>query len=142
MAGGRPSKYKPEYVEQAKALCHMGATVEEMADFFDISIDTIYGWQRKHPEFSEAIKDWKKYADDRVEQSLYRKALGYDKDGKHYPGSDTAAIFWLKNRKSREWRDVKERIDTYRSEDGEINQLELARRIAHLLTADIQQTQH
>lgn len=139
---GRPSKYKPEFVEQAKVLAHVGATMEEMAEFFNIAIDTLYNWQYRHPEFSEAIKDWKEGADKRVEASLYKKAMGYEKDGRHYPPDTTAAIFWLKNRKSKEWRDVKERIDTYRSEDGEINQLELARRIAHLLTADTQITQH
>ena len=30
---GRPSKFKPEFIEQAEKLCKLGATDLEMADF-------------------------------------------------------------------------------------------------------------
>jgi hypothetical protein len=38
-------------------------------------------------------------SDDRVEESLYRNALG---------GNTTAQIFWLKNRRPDRWRDVQQ----------------------------------
>lgn len=119
----RPSKYKPEYVEQAKKLCELGATDREIADFFHVSESTLNLWKLNHPEFSESLKIGKEEADKRVEKSLYRRALGYSHDSvkifqnagepvivpyvEHYPPETTAAIFWLKNRKPQEWRDVK-----------------------------------
>lgn len=121
---GRPSSFKPEYVEQARKLAELGATDREAADFFEVAESTLYLWKHTHPEFSEALKVGKDAADARVEQSLYRRALGYTHDAvkihvasdggitqvpftEHYPPDTTAAIFWLKNRKKDEWRDVK-----------------------------------
>lgn len=121
MPGGRPSKYKPEFVKQAEKLCRLGATDAEMADFFQVTISTLSLWKVKYAEFSEALKLGKEVADRRVEEALYNRALGYSHedtdirvvDGaimetptiKHYPPDTTAAIFWLKNRKPAEWRD-------------------------------------
>lgn len=118
---GRPSKYKPEFAEQAAKLCALGATDAQLADFFDVAVSTINLWKVQHPEFSESIKVPKEQANDRVEQSLYRRAMGYEHDEtdlrvvdhaivatpirKHYPPDTTAAIFWLKNRRPAEWRD-------------------------------------
>ena len=119
--GGRPSKYKPEYPEQAAKLCMLGATDAQLADFFSVAVSTISLWKVQHPEFSEAIKVPKAQADQCVEQSLYRRAMGYEHDEtdirtvgtklvktpirKHYPPDTTAAIFWLKNRDPENWRD-------------------------------------
>lgn len=123
MAGGRPRSYKPEYVEQARKLCLLGATDVEVADFFEVTERTIHRWKLDFPEFCQALKLGKDEADDRVEKSLYRRALGYShdavkifadtKEGKemvvpyveHYPPDTTACIFWLKNRRKEEWRD-------------------------------------
>lgn len=122
--GGRPTKYRPEFVEQARKLAALGAIDREVADFFGVDDATVYRWKHSHPEFCDALKVGKGAADARVEQSLYRRALGYEHeavkiavnaDGKvtevpyveRYPPDTTAAIFWLKNRKPEEWRDVK-----------------------------------
>jgi transposase-like protein len=120
-AVGRPTAYRPEMVEQGRKLAHLGATDREIAEFFDVSESTLYLWKHQHPEFSEAIKLGKDAPDARVVQSLYRKAVGYSYDSEkvfqyegevirapvveHVPPSDTAAIFWLKNRRRDEWRD-------------------------------------
>jgi len=122
MPGGRPSKYKPEYVAQAKALCWHGATDAEMAQFFRVAISTLALWKVAYPEFSDALKTDKSTADDRVERSLYQRALGYTCEEtdirviegqivktellKHYPPDVTACIFWLKNRRKEDWRDT------------------------------------
>jgi len=119
----RPSKYKPEFIEKAIALCTQGATDRELAEFFHVSESTLNLWKLEHPEFSEALKMAKEIADDRVVNSLYRRALGYSHDSvhvsnfqgmvtltpivEHYPPDTVAAIFWLKNRRPAEWRDVK-----------------------------------
>jgi hypothetical protein len=124
----RPSKFKPEFVAQAAKLCALGATDAQLADFFEVAISTINLWKVQHPEFSESIRVPKDEADQRVEQSLYRRALGYEHDEvdirvvageivetpirKHYPPDTAAAIFWLKNRKAAEWRDKVENVHT------------------------------
>lgn len=124
MPAGRPSKYKPEYLEQAKKLCALGATDKAMADFFNTSEQTFNAWKKAHPEFLDALKVSKKTEDERVEKSLFHRALGYYHDDidirvvageivktpivKHYPPDTTAAIFWLKNRKPVEWREKQE----------------------------------
>ena len=121
--GGRPTKYKDEYAEQAGKLCQYGATDIEIADFFGVALSTFYLWSSKHAQFSEAIKVGKASADERVERSLFQKAVGYTFESEkiftyegdpirvpcreHVPPSDTACIFWLKNRRPDLWRDRK-----------------------------------
>lgn len=131
---GRPTDYKPEYVEQAAKLCALGATDDEMADFFNVHRSTIYRWKLDHEEFCDAIKAAKDIADERVERSLYQKATGYNyteqqaikikleqhreevevvEVEKHAPADTTAAIFWLKNRRKDDWRDKQEMTNTH-----------------------------
>ena len=74
---GRPSSYKPRFVQQAKKLCELGATDVELSDFFDVSINTIGNWKTQHAAFLGALKAGKDVADDRVERSLYQRAIGY-----------------------------------------------------------------
>jgi hypothetical protein len=118
---GRPTAYKPEYAEQAQKLCQLGATDVELADFFEVAVRTIANWQTRHPEFLQALKAGKDVADERVERSLYHKAIGYTFDAvkifnhqgaalevpyrEHVPPDTTAAIFWLKNRRPKDWRE-------------------------------------
>lgn len=118
---GRPSKFKPEMIEQARKLATLGATDREIAAFFDISEMTLNRWKHENAEFCESLKVGKAQSDARVEQSLYRKAIGYTFDGEkvfqfqgqivrapvteHVPPDTTACIFWLKNRRPEEWRD-------------------------------------
>jgi len=120
---GRPTAYSAAAVKQAKKLCELGATDEDLADFFEVSVRTIYRWQTQHKEFCQALKAGKAEADDRVERSLYHKAVGYRHEAvkifmpanalepvyapytEQVAPDTTAAIFWLKNRRPAEWRD-------------------------------------
>ena len=118
---GRPSKYKPEYAEQAVKLCMLGMTDAEMASFFEVSEQTLNAWKHAHPEFLESIKKGKANSDADVASRLFHRAMGYDHPEddirvvsgeivitptiKHYPPDTTAAIFWLKNRQRDKWRD-------------------------------------
>lgn len=118
---GRPTKYKEEYNFQVEKLCKLGATDKEIADFFDVVEDTITEWKNVHPEFSVSIKKGKIEADANVAHALYHRAIGYEHEDidirvvdkeivetpliKYYPPDPTAGIFWLKNRRPKEWRD-------------------------------------
>lgn len=130
-AAHRPSEYEkaggdakvPAIVHQ---LALLGATEEEIAAAFGVSRRTITTWEQKHPKFKQAILDGRLVADAQVGQRLFQRAIGYahpeDKlfcpsgskaiddvivvpTTRHYPPDTTAAIFWLKNRRPREWRD-------------------------------------
>ncbi len=126
MPAGRPSEYKPEYAEQAQKLAVLGATDIEVADFFDVDVRTIYRWKHDFPEFCQALNVGKEKADERVVNSLYQKAIGYEQDEvkifmpagaeepvyapfrAKIPPDTTAAIFWLKNRRPNDWREKQE----------------------------------
>lgn len=123
MSGGRPTKYLPEFVEQAKKLCKLSATDMEIADFFGVNKATLNRWKAEHPEFRASIKTAKAEADARVERSLFERAVGYEHEEvdirsvgsklvktpirKYYPPDTAAAAFWLKNRAPDRWREVK-----------------------------------
>ena len=126
MAAGRPTSYKEDFAQQAKKIAELGATDQEIADFFEVDVRTIYRWKHDHSEFCQALKVGKVIADERVERSLYQRAIGYEQDevkifmpanaaepvyapfrAKVAPDV-TAAIFWLKNRRSQDWRDKRE----------------------------------
>ena len=123
MPAGRPTLLKPEFIKEAEEQAKLGATDQELADYFGVDVRTLYRWKNTSAEFRHATKCGKEVADDRVERSLLERALGYERDEvdikvvngeiiqtpirKFYPPDTTAAIFWLKNRKPQEWRDFK-----------------------------------
>lgn len=127
-AMGRPSKYRPEFVEQAKKLGKLGATDLEVADFFGVTVRTLFRWKNDYEDFCQALNESKSIPDERVERSLYSRAIGYEHDEvdirvvdhqiiktpirKFYPPDTTACIFWLKNRRPDLWRDKREEQNT------------------------------
>jgi hypothetical protein len=120
---GRPTVYKPEFAELARAMCKLGATDVDLAEFFGVNVSTVVRWQSTHKDFCTAVKISKNHADDKITRSLYQKAIGYSYDAvkvfmpagaeepvyapytEHVPPDTTACIFWLKNRRPKEWRD-------------------------------------
>lgn len=118
---GRPTKYQAAFAKQAEKLCKLGATDEELAEFFEIDVATLDRWKVKYSGFRGALKLGKDKADAEVAEKLFRRATGYscpDVDirvirgkivktplVKHYPPDTVAAIFWLKNRQRKKWRD-------------------------------------
>ena len=68
--------YKPEFADQARLLCRLGATDEELAEHFGACVRTIYRWRNAHEAFAEAVVVGKDHADDRVERALYARAVG------------------------------------------------------------------
>ena len=77
--------------------------------------------ETRYPAFARVFKLGKAKADDRVERSLYSRAVGYDymaekpvmtRHGQntmryraHIPPDPTAAVWYLKNRRPDRWRD-------------------------------------
>lgn len=73
---GRPTKYRPEFAEQARKLCLLGLTDTGLADFFGVDEATIHRWKHAHTDFCQAIQAGKMVADAEVADSLYRSAVG------------------------------------------------------------------
>lgn len=109
-----------------------GLSDEQIAHNMGISAVTLYDWIKKFPKISKALKKGKAPVDLLVENALLKSALGYDveeetwerkfdknsgqwimlctkKTKRHIPPSNTAQIFWLKNRKPNEWKDKTDR---------------------------------
>lgn len=100
-----------------------GLTDEQIAKNLGISKTTLYKYIKEQPELSERLKKGKEVIDLEVENALLKRALGYifkevkeevNVDGivikktiirKEVVADTTAQIFWLKNRKPKEWRD-------------------------------------
>lgn len=116
-----------EWFEQDKltlleAWARDGLTNEQIANNMGINPSTLYDYINKYDKISNALKKGKEVVDIEVENALLKKAMGYtitieeqklDKYGDvhtlkkdvHIPPDTTAQIFWLKNRKPKEWRD-------------------------------------
>lgn len=128
---GRKSSYRPEYADQARKLCLLGATDKELADFFAVSETTIQNWKRAHPAFLASIAEGRVVADANVADSLYKRATGEyvqleklvkikGEDGaekyeairykSYIPGDPNAAYRWLLNRRRQDWTDKTEHI--------------------------------
>lgn len=129
--------YKDWITEEGLALiegwARDGLTQEQIAHNIGINPATVTQWKKERPKIAKALKDGKEVIDRKVENALIKRALGYeyteqtkepvynketDKQEmvvtrevtKHVEPHTTAQIFWLKNRKPEDWRDV-HRID-------------------------------
>lgn len=119
--GGRPSKFDDIDLDIVEIVTRKGFTDEEIAKMLKVTVRTFHNWKKENEEFFHSLKGWKDEADSKVERSLYERAKGYIADDlhicvikedvvitpikKHYPPDPTSMIFWLKNRKPKEWRD-------------------------------------
>lgn len=120
MPGGRPTEYDESCVAVAREMARIGATEFEIARALEVSTVTIWTWKKKHPEFLNALKIGKDEADDRVEYSLYSRAVGYSYEAEkifqsegqiiradyieHCPPDTVAAFIWLQNRRPDKWK--------------------------------------
>lgn len=55
MAGGAPTKYKPEYCDLVIQVMSEGASLVEFSSSLNVTRDTVYEWARVHPKFSDAL---------------------------------------------------------------------------------------
>lgn len=102
-----------------------GCTYEEIAkEKLKISTSTLCVWQHKYPEIKEVLKGTGEIVDRKVENSLIKRAVGYNYKEtktttenvggietvkievfeKHMPGDVTACAIWLNNRKPQQFR--------------------------------------
>lgn len=102
-----------------------GLTDEQIAHNMGIGYSTLQTWKKKYQVIQDTLKRGKEVIDIQVESALLKRAMGYEytevtkeltdtgmtttkKVTKQISPDTTAAIFWLKNRKPKEWRDKRE----------------------------------
>ena len=125
---GRPSVYETDIKDKlalVQGWARNGLTNDQIAHNLGINRTTLYKYQQKYEDFANALKKGKEVVDFEVENALLKRALGYDyvevkeeiengvvtkvtRTTKHVSPDVGAAAFWLKNRKTTEWRDRKE----------------------------------
>ena len=66
---GPASSFKPDYCNLARKFCILGATNENLAELFEVSVATISNWLRDFPEFKEAVTQGRTVADADVAES-------------------------------------------------------------------------
>jgi hypothetical protein len=111
--------HRPEYNEQARNHCLLGATNPQLAEVFDVSPRTIDSWIAGIPEFGKAVREGRAVANAQVARSLYERAIGFRHtvartvlhrgeertitNTVQYPPDTQACIFWLRNRCRENW---------------------------------------
>lgn len=95
-----------------------GADDKIVANNLNVGYSTFLKYKSDHEELRECCLVGKEEADLKVESALFKRAMGYEYDEvtfeygeetkrvtKQVVPDTTAQIFWLKNRKPKEWRD-------------------------------------
>jgi transposase-like protein len=77
---GRPTKYDPEYCEQAlDFIGEQGKSVTQFAKFLQVSKSTVYLWATEHELFSDALsmaQDWSQAVwEDKLETMMVSKEV-------------------------------------------------------------------
>ena len=130
MANGNSIDLDDRWITVIGNMAKEGKTNDQIAETLGISVRTLYRYKACNPDLSQALKEGASHVDAMVEHSLLTRALGYvAKDTKfatfngvitdskeymkHYPPDTVACIYWLKNRKSEQWKD---RIEEFEGE--------------------------
>lgn len=127
---GRKSKYQSHVVPNLHRIPKWrrdGLTEEQIAKRLGIAMSTFSEYKLKYPELMEALKKGREELIEELEDSLYKKALGYDytetkeeyegnvlvkkvKMVKHVSPDTAALVFALKNLAPNKWKN-EERVE-------------------------------
>ena len=126
---GAPTKYNKTMCAKVFKLAASGLYNPAIATRMGISTATLHNYMNLYPDFLEAIQGGRELADAKVENVLYKMAMGYKHtvekpvvvsdgvEGSHVetvkyevdvPPNFSAISFHLRNRKPKEWRDKQE----------------------------------
>ena len=110
-----------QWLERITQMARNGLSMDQIAKNCGVAKQTLYKYARLSKELNDAIDNGRACADFEVENALYKNATGFyideeyaDSDGnvktykKYVPPNVVAQIFWLKNRKPKQWREKQE----------------------------------
>lgn len=123
---GRPvHKWNPQFVQAARLMIAKGCTTWEIAEAFGVTERQIYRWRATYDDFNEAFRELGQLLDERVERTLFERAVGYHYAAEkpahfkgitftipytaYVPGDVAAMKHWLAVKRPAEWR-VKEEV--------------------------------
>lgn len=123
MAG--KTRYSPRFIKIAREITNNGGTLDDIAREIGVDRKTVLRWKDRYGPFSRAVEAGRETASEKVVESLYRRAIGYETterkkiilpDGserteitKKSVGPNVAAIqMWLNNVLPDKWKDKKE----------------------------------
>jgi hypothetical protein len=123
--GGRPTKFRKEYIKIAYQLCRLhGYTDEKLADVLDVDLSSLKRWKEAHPEFRTEVQRGKdEFDSEQVESALLKRAKGFVRKRvtkrtymignrqrvettetmEEVAGSVDAERFWLRKRNPARW---------------------------------------
>jgi len=121
MRTGRPSRYDPAFVKQARRLSRLGADNAALAKFFSVSLPTLYRWQARHPDFGLAVAMGRAEVAGLEKPGIFKRATGYQFSAHRayrlrsgdtvaadftvpVPADAKVALRWLRNRRPETWR--------------------------------------
>jgi len=119
---------KGQRLKDITAFCMLGATNKQIAEFLEVSTKTFERWLESEPKVRKAVMEGKDFADAKVSQALYERAIGAEswdekpvslgegqyvvvKLKKKAPPDTLAATKWLFNRRPTQWRDRSESLN-------------------------------
>lgn len=122
MGKGRPIKLTNVMLRKMRRCYIHKMNDDEVAEVLEISVSLLREWRTKYPRLMEGVTNWRRYASDEIELTLYERAVGYSvietklatHEGQftdeqevitHYPPDVRAMQFWLQNMQPKRWRD-------------------------------------
>lgn len=116
------SKFTDEILDTVKWMVRYGLTNKQIAKELNINESTFYRWLDAHEDLRKVVTENKVYVDRIVEDSLLKRALGYEYEEvtkeqkfgklvitkivkKEVPADVTAQKMWLINRQPDRWGD-------------------------------------
>ena len=130
----------PEGLLKIEGWARDGLTDEQIAQNMGVNKATLYRWKEKYCDICDTLKRGKDVVDRQVENSLLKRALGYEYEEvkekfegnvmtertvtkKEVIPDVTAQIFWLKNRKRETWAD-RQNIEISQAIDDSAKEME------------------
>ena len=112
---GRPTSYRPEFCERIVVLMAEGRSLDGCASLLCVHPDSLYEWQKVHPEFSEAVRAGRAAATTFWENRLLDVAMGG-------PGNAQAIQWALRNRSKAAsgWHNDAQRLEHSGPEGGPV----------------------
>ena len=136
---GRKEKYSTHVqprLDEIQKWSKSGLTEFEMCKRLGIARSVWHDYKNKYTDIADVIKEGRAIANFTVEKSLFKRATGYqyketkvvvgDRDRTEITTREVAPdpasmIFWLKNRKPKDWKDKRDLDFTTDGENTTIN---------------------
>lgn len=109
------------WLDRITQMARNGLTIEQIAKNCGVARNTFYNYMKKSQALNDAVDNGRMCADLEIENALFKNAKGYyfdeecvDSEGntksykKYMPPNVVAQIFWLKNRRPKQWREKQE----------------------------------